>query len=77
MDFDPPGDMMDKAKQMARDVMANVKQRYEGVKTAYRVGNEETVSLGKELEATRQMKELGRQGIKDVLPSYSEPPKGK
>ena len=66
---------MEKAKQMARDVAANMKQRYESVKTAYRTGSQQTDSLGKELEAARQMHEIGRQATKDVLPSPQ--PKGK
>jgi hypothetical protein len=69
MDFDPPGEMMEKAKQMARDVMSNVKQGYENVKTAYRTGSQQTESMGKELEAARQMHEIGRQATRDVLPS--------
>jgi hypothetical protein len=68
MDFDPP-ELLEKAKQAGRDIYGSMKQGYEKVKTAYRTGSQETDSLGKELEASRQMHEIGRQATKDVLPS--------
>lgn len=68
MDFDPP-ELVQKAKAAAQDFLSNVKQDYEKVKTAYRTGSQGTESLGKELEAARQMHEIGRQATKDVLPS--------
>jgi hypothetical protein len=63
---------IEKAKEYAQGVAKDLSQRVEKVKEAYRTGNQETESLGKELGAKQEMVDQARIALKPT--SDQSPP---